>query len=127
MLFFAALDLVYCYGLLTAARPLVALHEWMDSNVPLTAWAVAWAVVGLICLGYAFATYDTVGFMFAVALKVAWGSFALWGWLVGQVDRGYVSAVIWLAFACFVYLIAGGIPAAPRRPGPRRLQPWIRS
>lgn len=127
LLFFTMLDFVYCYALLTAAQPLAAFYEWMDSKVPLTAWAVVWGGVGLICLVYAFRTYDTVAFMAAVALKVAWGLFALFGWIAGEVDRGYVSAVIWLGFAAFVYLIAGGVPPATPRTVPGRWQLWTRS
>lgn len=127
LLFFALLDAIYCYALLTATQPLVAFYEWMDETLPLTIWAVVWGTVGAVCLAYAFRTYDTLGFMAAVALKVAWGSFALWGWLAGAVDRGYVSAVIWLGFAAFVYLIAGGVPPATPRPAPGRWQLWNRS
>lgn len=127
LLFFALLDVIYCYALLTAARPLVSFYEFLDSTLPLTVWAIVWGGVGLICLTYAFRTYDTVGFMFAVALKVAWGLFALLGWLAGEIDRGYVSAVIWLGFAAFVHLIAGGVPPATPRPVSRRWQLWTRS
>ena len=81
----------------------------------------------MICLVYAFRVYDTAAFMFAVGLKVGWGLMALFGWLAGAVDRGYVSTVIWLGFAAFVYLIAGGIPPAVARPEPGRWRQWIRS
>ncbi|WP_045740857.1 hypothetical protein [Actinoplanes rectilineatus] len=128
LIFFFVLDAVYCYGLLTATRPMVAFYEYMGSVLPLVAWAAVWGAVGTVCLIYAFRTYDTVAFMAAVALKVAWGLLALFGWIAGQVDRGYVSAVIWLAFAAFVYLVAGGIPPAARRPIPGGWKPsWTRS
>jgi hypothetical protein len=126
LLFFTLLDFVYCFGLLDAPRPLTQIYAWMDGIIPLPAWAVGWGAVGVVCLVYAFKTYDTPAFMCAVCLKVAWGLSALFGWLAGAVDRGYVSAVIWIAFALFVFLIAGGIPAAPPRPAKRWL-PWIRS
>jgi hypothetical protein len=129
LLFFALLDGVYCYGLLTAPRPLVQFYAWMDGIVPLQVWAFAWGVVGLVCLLFVFAVYDTAAFMAAVALKVCWGMLSLFGWIAGVVDRGYLSAVIWLAFACFVYLIAGGIPSATPRPdaSTRRWRLWTRS
>lgn len=126
LLFFVLLDTVYCIGLLTAPRPLVPFYAWMAEIMPLVVWAACWGAVGAICLLYAFRAYDTPAFAAAVALKVAWGLLSLFGWLSGHVDRGYVSAVIWLGFACFVYLIAGGIPAAPPRPTRRRWI-WIRS
>jgi hypothetical protein len=128
LLFFALLDGIYCYGLLTAPRPLVSFYAWMNEVMPLPVWAAGWGLVGLICLVYAFRTYDTVAFICAVGLKVCWGLLSLFGWVDGVVDRGYISAVIWLAFAAFVFLIAGGIPAAPVRPprSPRRWLPWTR-
>jgi hypothetical protein len=126
LLFFFGLDVIYCIGLLTAPRPLVPLYAWMDSILPLTIWALYWCAVGLICLWYAFRVYDTIGFMFAVTLKVGWGLFSFFGWAYGQVERGWINAVIWLGFAAFVFLIAGGIPAAPPRPVGRRWA-WTRS
>jgi hypothetical protein len=126
LLFFVLLDFVYCFALLDAPRPLVPFYTWMNDIMPIAAWAACWGVVGAICLWYAFRPYDTPAFMAAVGLKVGWGLLALFGWLAGAVDRGYVSAVIWIAFALFVYLIAGGIPAAPARP-PGRWRMWTRS
>lgn len=120
LLFFALLDGVYCAALLTAPRPLTAFYAWMDEILPLAVWAICWGAVGLICLCFAFAQRDTAAFMAAVALKVAWGLPAFFGWVSGAVPLGYLSAVIWLAFAAFVYLIAGGIPPAP--PSERR---WV--
>jgi hypothetical protein len=113
LLFFAVLDFVYCYALLEAPRPLVAFYAWMNGIMPLPAWAALWGAVGVVCLLFAFALRDTPAFMAAAGLKVGWGLLAFFGWLAGTIERGYLSAVIWLAFAAFVYLIAGGIPAAP--------------
>ena len=127
LLFFAFLDAVYCYGLLTAPRPLVPFYKWMAEIMPLGTWAACWGTVGVICLLYAFRQYDTPAFMFAVGLKVGWGLLSFWGWAAGAIDRGYVSAAIWLAFSAFVYLIAGGIPAAPPRIRGGWWARWIRS
>lgn len=122
LLFFTLLDFVYCYGLFTAPRPLVPYYAWMNDLAPLGAWAACWGLVGMVCLAYAAQIYDTIAFMCAAGLKVGWGLLALLGWMAGSVDRGYVSAVIWLGFAAFVVLIAGGIPPPPRRQERRR--PW---
>lgn len=124
LLFFTLLDAVYCYGLLTIPRPLAPFYAWMATIAPLGAWAACWGLVGAVCLVYAFQVYDTPAFMAAVSLKVGWGLLSLFGWLLGAIDRGYVQAVVWLAFAAFVYLIAGGIPPAVRRPARWRL--WTR-
>jgi hypothetical protein len=124
LLFFALLDFVYAYALLTAPRPLTAFYAWMDAIMPLPIWAACWATVGAICLWFAFMIRDTAAFMAAVAIKVGWGLPALFGWTSGMVPLGYLSAVIWLAFAAFVYLIAGGIPPAPAS---ERRWMWSRS
>lgn len=123
LLFFTLLDLIYCWGLLDIPRPLTPLYAWMNHVLPLDAWAFCWGAVGLVCLFFAFRLYDTPAFMAAVGLKVAWGLLALFGWLAGAIDRGYISAVVWLGFAAFVFLIAGGIPPAAPRPGGWR---WTR-
>jgi hypothetical protein len=124
LLFFTLLDFGYGFGLATAPRPLAPFYGWMAGVMPLGVWAACWVIVGLVCLWYAFRTYDTPAFMAAVALKVGWGLLSLFGWL-GGVDRAWLWALIFLAFAAFVYLIAGGIPAAaPRPPGRWRL--WTR-
>ncbi|MEV6633868.1 hypothetical protein AB0M54_24265 [Actinoplanes sp. NPDC051470] len=117
LLFFALLDLVYCFALLNPPQPLTATYVWMTTLTPLWVCALCWGAVGMLCLVSAFLEQDTPAFVGAVALKIGWGLFTLFGWMADAVDRGYVSAVIWLAFAAFVYLIAGGIPAAPPRRG----------
>lgn len=122
LLFFTLLDFVICYSLLTAPRPLVPFYAWMAQIMPIDVWAACWGIVGAVCLIFAFRLYDTPAFMAAVGLKIVWGMLAFFGWLAG-VDRGYVTAVVWLGFAAFVFLIAGGIPA-PVRAGWRRW-PWI--
>lgn len=124
LLFFTLLDAIYCYALLSAPRPLVPFYAWMANIVPLTVWAACWGGVGGLCLLFAFRTYDTPAFMAAVGLKVAWGLGSFFGWIAGAVDRGYVTAVVWLGFAAFVFLIAGGIPSAVRPQ--RRWRPWTR-
>lgn len=124
LLFFTLLDFIYGFALYTAPRPLAPFYAWMDAIMPLKAWALCWFTVGLVCLVFAFLVRDTAAFMAAVALKVGWGLPALFGWTSGHVPLGYISAVIWLGFAAFVYLIAGGIPPAPRS---ERRWLWTRS
>lgn len=124
LLFFALLDAVYGYALLTAPQPLSPLYAWAESVMPLTLWAAYWWAVGAVCFAFAFAVSDTAAFMAAIALKVVWGGTAFFGWVAGAAPLGYLSAVIWFAFAAFVYLIAGGIPAATRS---QRRWLWTRS
>lgn len=127
LLFFTFVDIIYGFGLLTAPRPLAPFHAWAAEVMPLPAWACIWWLVAAVCLFYAFRLYDTTAFMCAVGLKVAWGLTALFGWIAGQIDRGYLSVAIWLGFAAFVFLIAGGIPPAMRRTPTGRWRPWTRS
>lgn len=115
LLFFALLDVVICFGVLNAPRPLAPTYAWMAGIMPLWLWAACWGAVAVLCLVSAFLDSDTPAFVAAIGIKVAWGLLSLFGWAVGAVDRGYVSAGIWLAFAALVYLIAGGIPAAVPR------------
>jgi hypothetical protein len=127
LLSFTLVDIIWGYGLLTAPRPLMPFYAWVDAIFPLPLWAAVWWLVAAICLFYAFRVHDTVGFMAAVALKVAWGLTALFGWIAGAIDRGYLSTAYWLIFAAFVFLIAGGIPPAVRRSPSGRWRPWTRS
>lgn len=108
LMFFAALDLVYCASLLDppmAERRSAAL-TWLASVLPLWVWGTAWGVVGVVCLWHAFRRRDQVAFAAAIGIKVMWALVSLAGWLVGGVNRGYVSATVWLAFAGFVAIIA---------------------
>jgi hypothetical protein len=124
LLFFALLDLIYGYAVLSSPRPPGSFYAWADTVLPLATWVACWWTVAAICLFFAFLTYDTTAFIAAIAIKVGWGGTALTGWISGHAPMGYVSAVIWLAFAAFVYLIAGGIPAGQRS---GRRWPWTRS
>jgi hypothetical protein len=108
LLFFGLLDLVYCYSLLSppprsAWSPSLV---FLDSIVPLWAWAAAWGAVGLLCLCRSYRRRDAAAFAAAIAIKVLWAIASLAAWLVGGVDRGYVNTVVWLAFAGFVAIIA---------------------
>ena len=115
LLFFAILDLIYGFSLLAPsreARRSASLRLAADI-APLWAWAALWTAVGLICLWFAFRRRDSVAFAFAIGIKVLWGLTSLGGWLFVGLDRGYVSATVWLAMAAFVGIIASW-PEPPR-------------
>lgn len=108
LLFFAALDIVYCHALLfpsRRARDSDSL-QYLARILPLWVWAAIWGTVGVLCLVQAFRRKDSLAFSVAIGVKVLWGLVSLFGWLLGGVDRGYVTAAIWLAFAGFVAIIA---------------------
>lgn len=105
LLFFALLDVVYAASLIDA--PTSGSYRFLADVLPLTAWAAMWAAVGALCAVQAFMRSDRVAFAAAALIKVVWGIIQLLGWAIADLDRGYVSAVIWLALAAFVHVIAG--------------------
>lgn len=121
LLFFAGLDLIYAFSLVNPDRTAKAspLLTWLATLAPMWVWASLWAAAGLACCWYAFRRNDQWGFTAAMAIKTLWGLACLGGWLVGGVDRGYVSAVVWLAFAALVWDLAGW-----SEPGDRRGPTW---
>lgn len=113
LLFFALLDIVYAASLLSA--PTSGSYRFLASMLPLAAWASLWAAVGALCLVQAFMRTDRAAFAAASLIKVMWGVVQLLGWILADLDRGYVSAIVWLALAGFVHVIAGW--AEPARLG----------
>jgi hypothetical protein len=108
LLFFAFLDLVYSLSLLSP--PAEARNNpsfrYIAAIAPLKFWAVLWGIGFLACLFYAFRFSDRVGFAVAIAIKVLWGVLYLIGWMFFGLDRGYVSAAIWLSLAGWIAIIS---------------------
>ncbi|MEV6159430.1 hypothetical protein AB0L53_54770 [Nonomuraea sp. NPDC052129] len=105
LLFFALLDVIYAASLLSA--PTSGPYRFLAAILPLAAWASLWAAVGILCAVQAFLPSDRAAFAAAMLIKVVWGMVQLAGWLIGDLDRGYVSAAVWLALAAFVHVISG--------------------
>lgn len=116
LLFFAFLDTVYCWSLLdpSASARRSSAFLFLGDVAPLWTWAAAWGAVGATCLVCAFLRRDEVAFSAAISLKVMWGLLFVGGWLFAGVERGYVSAAVWIALALLVGLLAGW-PEPPRR------------
>ena len=116
LLFFAFLDLIYCWSLLDPPRSTrdTAASVFLASILPLWLWALVWGIVGVICLVGAFRRRDEWAYTAAIAVKVLWGSLFAGGWLFADLERGYVSAAVWFALALLVALIAGW-PEPPSR------------
>lgn len=123
LLFFGCLDLVYALSLAAPNRETraAAFFVWLANIAPLWVWALAWAVVGAVCLWQAFCRRDRLGYTAAIALKVCWGLCCVGGWAFGGVERGYVSAVVWLGLAWLVGNLAGW-----PEPGDLRGPTWTR-
>jgi hypothetical protein len=119
LLFFAILDAIYSISLVAPdeATRHVPLFQWLASIAPLWVWAVLWGATSLVLFWFAFQRRDQVGFSAAIFLKVTWGLVSLGGWIFGDVDRGYVSAAIWLFLAGFVGVLAGWEENPPRPKG----------
>ncbi len=121
LLFFALLDVVYAISL---ANPVEEVRRsktlvFVQQIMPLYAWSMLWLVVGIVCAIGAFMQKDRWAFTAAMFLKVLWGTVFLLGWALYGLERGYVSAVIWLVFAGWIYVISTwpepSVPA--RKPG----------
>lgn len=124
LLFLACLDVIYATSLAhppaESARNASLLY--VSTIAPLWCWAALWGGVGVVCLVQAFVRHDQIAFTAAMGLKVLWGLTFLLGWLFVGLDRGWVSAVVWLAFAAEVYVVSGWPEAAPRTSRPARVE-----
>lgn len=108
LLFLFLLDVLYGLSLLRppAGAQRSATTRFLAEVMPLSWWALLWLAVGTACLAGAFRQSDRFAYAAAAALKVLWGTMFALGWLAGVVERGWVGAVVWLAFALFVMRIA---------------------
>lgn len=119
LLFFALLDVIYGWSLLDPTSSVAANpgFRWVASVFPLPVWGVIWLVVGALCLIGAFVHTDWMAWVAAMAIKTMWGSLWFCGWLLAGVERGWVSAAVWLPMAALVALLAGWPePGNVRRP-----------
>lgn len=123
LLFFGSLDLVYAVSLALpgAETRRNSMFIWLAGVLPLWVWAVLWAGVGVNCVAHAFRRCDRWGYAGATFLKVMWGLVCFGGWLLGGVERGYVSAAIWLGLAYLVWVLTGW-----PEPGDRKGPTWTR-
>lgn len=118
LIFLALLDLLYGASLWRPAPEAArSPSTWFLAQImPLPWWGMLWLAVGVVCLAGAFARRaDRFAYACAGGLKTLWGMVFLLGWAAGVIERGWVGAVIWLAFACVVVFIIAPWPEAPRR------------
>lgn len=108
-MFLGLLDLIYGFSL--AVPPAEAARSptvrYIAELAPLPAWGALWIAIGLVLVAGAFMQRDRFAFTAAVALKVLWGATFLLGWALVGLDRGWVSAAIWLPMAVWVYIVSG--------------------
>jgi hypothetical protein len=108
LLFFGFLDVVYGVSLWKppAESEQSSTLLFIKGVAPLWAWATLWGLVGVGLLVGAFQRVDRWAFAVGVALKILWGLTFLLGWMFVNLDRGWVSAAIWLALAVMLYVIS---------------------
>ncbi|MEU6713814.1 PAS domain S-box protein [Nonomuraea sp. NPDC046802] len=73
---------------------------------PLTVWALAWLMLGLLCLVQTFMRSDRIAFAAATALLILYGLIYLASSITGDNPRGWVSGAVWLAFGGWIAVIA---------------------
>lgn len=103
LLFLALVDLLYPIGL--AGSP-AAARAGYELIMPWQVWAVLWSATGLLCLVEAFVRRDRLAYTAATAMKLAWGSAAFASWLVGVNPRGWLGALVWVAFGGLIAVIS---------------------
>jgi hypothetical protein len=108
LLFLALLDLIVAYSYFYPTLRAIQnpTNVFLAHIAPLSYWGLLWATVGSVCLVCAFAPKDALGYAAAMFLKLLWGTTFLLGWIFTDVERGYLTATIWLAFAGVTGLIA---------------------
>ena len=113
LLFLAILDFGYGYSLIEVNLR-QSLHA--DLLLPYPAWGIIWLSTGAVCaVGAVLRTgADRFAFAAAATLKAAWGAVFVRVWLYDRLPRGWVSVIIWLAFAAVVLLVSSW-PEPPRR------------
>lgn len=108
LLLLALIDFGYGLSLVAPNAELLATASavWRQHYAPTWAWGLAWIMVGMVLLLYAFRRHDAVGYATAIAWKVAWALMTLASWAFGGVDRGWVATLIWLTFVGIVAIAA---------------------
>jgi PAS domain S-box-containing protein len=84
----------------------IAQYQYAALILPLRVWGFVWITIGVVCLISAFRRRDSAAFAAAVSIKIAWALLSLGGWMLGDLPRGHVSAVVWVGFAGLVAVIA---------------------
>lgn len=107
LLILGAFDLVYGWSLMSLPVPSSSSAAWREHYAPGWVWGGAWLLAGVVILGSAPLVRDIAGYVAGIAIKVLWGLQTIWSWAFGGVDRGWISGLVWLAFAGLVWVIAG--------------------
>lgn len=103
LLFLALLDFAYGYSLIAAPPQ----ERVFDLLLPWAVWGWIWVGTGAVLFAGSLVIRDRIAYSLAALLKVVWAGVFAEVWLVQNLPRGFVSVVVWAAFALTVILISG--------------------
>jgi hypothetical protein len=109
LLILAVIDIAYGMSLVGPASETLGLAAtiWREHYAPLWVWGVGWLVIAAILIVSAFLRNDRLGYAAAIGWKIAWSLTALASWIVGGVERGWVSSIVWAVASALGVIIAG--------------------
>jgi hypothetical protein len=109
LLILAVIDIAYGMSLVGPASETLGLAAtiWREHYAPLWVWGVGWLVIAAILIVSAFLRNDRFGYAAAIGWKIAWSLTTLASWIVGGVERGWVSSIVWAVVAGMIVVIAG--------------------
>lgn len=109
LIILAIVDVAYGYSLIGPSSDALgtAAITWRQHFAPLWVWGGVWLAVAAILIVSAFLRNDAIGYLAAIVLKIGWSLTTLLSWLFGGVERGWLSAIVWMVVAAMVWVIAG--------------------
>lgn len=109
LLLLAVIDVAYGYSLIgpSAEASTSSAVIWRQHFAPTLVWGGGWLLVGAILIVSAFMQHDAFGYATAIGWKILWSLMALLSWAFGDVDRGWVLAVIFGVFGGMVAVVSG--------------------
>lgn len=118
LLILSVIDVSYGASLISppADSLTTAAIQWRQHYAPMFVWGVCWLVIGMVLIVSAFRRADAVGYSAAIGWKIVWALTTLASWIFGNVERGWVAAIIWGTFAGMVWVISGW-PEPPSNKG----------
>lgn len=109
LLILGVADLLYGWSLISPAAEAsqTPINQWRAEILPSAAWGMLWITIGCVLLIHAFMRRDDVGYVLAIAIKAVWTMVSFGAWVVGGVESGWSTALVWAAFAAMIAVISG--------------------
>lgn len=102
LLFLALLDILYGLSLHSVPGPIAPYNLGLSTYW----WGWTWVIVGVFLLWGVFLIRDKWHYAAAALIKAFWAAAMFEAWLTQGFTRGWVSGVIWLAFAGLVLVVS---------------------